>query len=642
MLAESNSVVDSTLVGVRNKPFKIGAQTHIDGDFSGTIDDFIVYDRVLTGNEIARQYTSGGPVGKLELAWGANPGHGQLDVYRDANLAWMPGDYTVHHDVYLGTNFDDVNDATTATTGVYRGEKALGVENYTPSPLLELETTYYWRIDEVNDPNIWKGNIWRFTVANFLVIEDYESYDSDDDMYLNWEDGWLNNTGSTLLLGTSPGDPIHTGDKSMLYSYNNTGSPYYSEAERTLGTGEQDWTDAGVKGLSLFFYGKSINSTGVNDTLNVSITGGGNTTTVSYGDHAGESMDDIKVEEWMEWRTPLSEFAPVTLSAVTELYIDFGQSGGSSAGGTGMVYFDDIRLYLPRCLPELLKPECDLNNDCIVDFGDIREMAQQWLRSDLDVTPVQDPGSGNLVGHWELEGNGWDSSGNFYDGTAEGAYEWITGRIGSQAIELSGGRVLVPDGGTTPKLRPADKISAAAWVNYSAAAGYSARVVAKGLDAGNCENFVIELTSSDEVGFFVRDASHVLYSVNSTAKLYHDEWIHLAGTYDANQVKCYINGQLAGSSTVGAITILQDSNSLAIGDSVDVDRAFYGKVDDVRVYDRDLTRAEVAYLASESDGTVELASPVNVYTGESPERINLRDAAMLIDEWLDKKLWPAD
>jgi len=62
----------------------------------------------------------------------------------------------------------------------------------------------------------------------------------------------------------------------------------------------------------------------------------------------------------------------------------------------------------------------------------------------------------------------------------------------------------------------------------------------------------------------------------------------------------------------------------------------------VRVYDRDLTRAEVAYLASESDGTVELTSPVNIYFGESPERINFRGAAMLINEWLDKKLWPAD
>jgi hypothetical protein len=63
--------------------------------------------------------------------------------------------------VYFGTDFNDVNDATTASAE-FKGNRPLDVNHYTPSRL-ELGRTYYWRIDEVNNSNIWKGGIWEFT-----------------------------------------------------------------------------------------------------------------------------------------------------------------------------------------------------------------------------------------------------------------------------------------------------------------------------------------------------------------------------------------------------------------------------------------------------------------------------------------------
>jgi len=67
---------------------------------------------------------------------------------------------------YLGTNFDDVSEATTTVDpgGVYLGPQD---PNYYPvSEALDLGTTYYWRIDEVNGPpdyTVYEGSVWSFT-----------------------------------------------------------------------------------------------------------------------------------------------------------------------------------------------------------------------------------------------------------------------------------------------------------------------------------------------------------------------------------------------------------------------------------------------------------------------------------------------
>jgi len=86
-------------------------------------------------------------------------------------LSWKPGDFAASHNVYLGDNFDDVNEAT-RDSDVFRGNQDLafyiaGFPGYPYPDGLVNSTTYYWRIDEVNeaDPNSpWKGDVWSFMV----------------------------------------------------------------------------------------------------------------------------------------------------------------------------------------------------------------------------------------------------------------------------------------------------------------------------------------------------------------------------------------------------------------------------------------------------------------------------------------------
>ncbi|MHC4659318.1 MAG: hypothetical protein ACYS83_09105 [Planctomycetota bacterium] len=100
------------------------------------------------------------------------PTDGATNVCPDAVvLSWIPGRETQDpngHNVYFGTNYDDVYEANVAEPcGVlvsYRQDSNTYPEAGSLS--LELNKTYYWRVDEVNDNNSsspWKGHVWSFT-----------------------------------------------------------------------------------------------------------------------------------------------------------------------------------------------------------------------------------------------------------------------------------------------------------------------------------------------------------------------------------------------------------------------------------------------------------------------------------------------
>jgi hypothetical protein len=129
-------------------------------------------------------------------------------------------------------------------------------------------------------------------------------------------------------------------------------------------------------------------------------------------------------------------------------------------------------------------------------------------------------------------------------------------------------------------------------------------VLAKGADENDRESYVLQIDGDDDVSFFVRDANTDMHNVGGTGSLGRNEWIHLAGSYDGNQVKLYINGELDNASTEGLFSILADTNDLSIGNRSDAnDRAFIGTVDDVRVYNRALLDSEIAFIATDGTGS---------------------------------------
>ena len=94
------------------------------------------------------------------------PADGGTDVLRDIVLSWLPGETVDTHDVYFGTEFDDVNSSSAnALVGAGLDVNALDLDG-----LLEFGQTYYWRVNEVNAANPespWLGDVWSFTAEPF-------------------------------------------------------------------------------------------------------------------------------------------------------------------------------------------------------------------------------------------------------------------------------------------------------------------------------------------------------------------------------------------------------------------------------------------------------------------------------------------
>jgi len=442
-------------------------------------------------------------------------------------------------------------------------------------------------------------------------------------------------------LGVPP-SPAHTGTQTLRYGFNNRYPPYYAEAARTLDP-TQDWTEAGVKTLTLFFYGRPANPTTETMFCRIEDSSSNLSARVNYGDQLGEDMSDVQLEEWQEWNIPLSSFSGVDLTSVSKLRIGFGPENPTpnSEDIIGLVYFDDIRLYPPKCVPAY-GPPYDFSGNCVVDMADVAIMAEQWLRTDACL-PVQAPPTGP-VGWWKLDGSAVDSSGNGNHGTPEGNYSWVAGKIGG-AIEFSGdgGRVLIPPDSS---LDLTTEVTLAAWINISQMPPDGARIIVKGWDDDDRESYCIELGDEERIGFFVRDPNGENYAVDSQDEMPRNEWIHVAGTYDGNAVRCYINGQLDNEDTVGSFSLLVDANlAAAIGNRVDAnDRAFIGKIDDARIYNYALSDENIAYIATQGTGYVPLDAVSNVYDAEpaGQKAVNFKDFAELLTAWLEEKLWPAE
>lgn len=285
------------------------------------------------------------------LAWDPSPANGSTpDVESVPPLLWSPGDNASQHDVYFGTDRTAVEEADASdATGIYRGRQS--GTSYTPSESLEWGSgPYFWRIDQVNsDGSISTGRTWSFTVADFLLVDDFEGYTNDDAageaIWQHWIDGFdVPANGSqvgNLLPPYAEQTIVNDGSQSMPLAYNNTAGVTNSEASLTLSS-PRDWTRHGVGVLSLSFRGIADNGA---EPLYVALSNtAGGAAVVAHKDPSAATTGT-----WTEWRIDLSEFANkgIDLSNVDKIAIGLGTgSGAASAGGSGTIFIDSIRLYL--------------------------------------------------------------------------------------------------------------------------------------------------------------------------------------------------------------------------------------------------------------------------------------------------------
>jgi hypothetical protein len=119
----------------------------------------------------------------------------------------------------------------------------------------------------------------------------------------------------------------------MPYRYDNNLKT--SEATLTL-VYPRDWTEEGVTKLSVWFRGSANNAA---DRMYVALNG----TAVVYHD----AVSATQTAGWNEWIINLQAFSDqgVNLTNVNTITLGIGTKGSPAAGGTGTIFFDDIRLY---------------------------------------------------------------------------------------------------------------------------------------------------------------------------------------------------------------------------------------------------------------------------------------------------------
>jgi hypothetical protein len=266
------------------------------------------------------------------------PAQGANTVSRAPVLAWSAGTNALKHLLYFGDNQDAVKQgAADVDKGV------LDETTFAPGDLQEA-TTYYWRVDEIGPGNVvTAGEVWSFTTV--VSVDDFESYTDDEGsrIYETWIDGWTNGTGSTVGYTVAPFAEqtiVHGGRQSMPLDYNNVNDPFCSEAEQTFAP-VQDWTANDVDTLVLYVRSKAGSKAAP---MYIELTDSSNKTGVVVGDAA-----PVSAARWTEWKIPLSQFADagVNLAKVKTLTIGAGDKANPAAGGTGVLFVDDIALAKP-------------------------------------------------------------------------------------------------------------------------------------------------------------------------------------------------------------------------------------------------------------------------------------------------------
>ena len=267
-----------------------------------------------------------------------SPANGAMDVTQTPVLTWTSGVFADTHEVYFGP---------AAASLELKGSGNLGSESFEPSQL-EWNTTYYWRVDEANNTNAgspWTGPLWSFATANFLIIDDFESYNDLDEgdpdsnrIYLAWADGFDNPAINGSVVGNANAPfaeqtIVHGDLQSMPMSYDNAVGK--SEATLTL-TSNRDWTFKGLNILTIWYRGNSANAA---ENLYVALNG---SAVVNH-----ENPNAAQAGSWTRWDIDLQAFADqgVNLANVTSITLGLGNRANPVAGGAGIMYFDDIRLY---------------------------------------------------------------------------------------------------------------------------------------------------------------------------------------------------------------------------------------------------------------------------------------------------------
>jgi len=611
-----------------------------------------------------------------------NPADNTVNIVANQVLSWTKGISANSHAVYLSTSFADVS---TSAPSAYKGRVTSAT--YNPGDLFLGPKTYYWRIDEVNtvqaEPNYWPNTaIWKFSTATYRLIDDFSSYGTGTGTTPPAIGYFWRKSGCTATTTNVAHQFYYVSDRTdsaelfdgnaMMLTYNTTSSPFNSEVNYvpyqgvSLPSAKQDWKLGGVKILGIYVHGEPNNTL---EKLYVTVQDFNNNRLKVYYPDSNEMKQQTN-EDWIWWVIDLQRFedAGVYLGKVKNLVIGLGDK--VAPGGTGRIYFDNIRLY-PRWCPTGYNgsfnqsADADLNNDCAVDISDLTILAEDWLKGSYQVTATSAPSSTGLVvwymfddedGAYEIV----DSSGNGYNAALEYPALMVPGHAGN-AFAFNGYESFIP----VP-------VAAANDVNLGGHSTVTFWIKDNGqpeakmlVQIGSLSNRGIVQVWSGWTGYYQYRCGEypVTYYFDqvdwgrygyTNPEHILNQWNQYAFTKDHTTgiMRIYHNGcavaeyRNAFAETMPAFRLSGDElDFFTIGAyqwSGYPDKGGYykGSMDDFRLYKRALSDEEILYLYLNGAGSITqpVLSRADVV---KDNRVNFQDFAVIMNRWLEAPLlWP--
>ena len=621
------------------------------------------------------------------------PVSGTIGLPVPLQLDWLPGAFTVSHTLYFGTNEANVTDATpTNQLNAYIGTVS---RPYTLGSLsfdLAKDTNYYWRIDEVNGASTWKSETWMFRNTNYFVVEDFNSYETSEDMNVKWVTGY--SLEPTCWVTAQAGLQWSAMGGRLSFYYNNTATPYFSEARFITNSGSgSDWTGGGalpstdpIVAVAIAYQGNASNTADpIYDRMYLGIEDTDGDVDVVLNTDANATRD---VFGWSEWKVKLSDLgvpSPMAQASIKYFYVGVGERCGGFPGGQGTVLFDDVRLYQKSCEPDLNSIVGDFTRDCIVNYADLDMLVTDWLATGSTINLTMTAPVNNYIARYNFDASGGttvaDVTGNY---TASVVFDdgvpvdddklWNTtgGYDGAGCINLLADKYV--DINLPPALLDAGNTAGVftimCWIkfDYFAPTDTWPRLFAaqEPNDGGTLrESLEIECpgprppSADDGPRVFFNwkptnaagdgtDNNNLSTAANQMVTAnFANQWNHYAFTFNSStdKMRVYHNGYQVADGNATTHMMTHPATTFSIGNRVPGaigEQHWYGSVDDVRFFTREVSAGEIAYIGSRNTGVYELLldSVANINTTGTPQKVNFGDFAYMAQHWLEQTQWP--
>ncbi len=583
----------------------------------------------------------------------------------DVDLGWLPGASAVKHHVFIGTVSDEVE-------AIAPGDTASPMFLTTindPDPLTYTYTapepdTFFWRVDaEKGDGTITKGAVWQFTVNNYITLDDFEEYEGGDrDGLFNtiWSAGGSGSIQNQNEDNYVAGLPYTANPDNKVYEFANDDYAlrlnFVSSSDCTaiMNLSALGFSDIAGTGLAAIEIPYRTYNAGESN-LSVIFSDGVNSVELTY------TPDDPNLNGLM-WETGSWDEFFVDLDDITAGGVDLSSVDSmtlkiANAGDSGEIYFDDLRLYYPYC-NVIGQPGGDYaGGDCGGEIDDFMVLAAYWQEQGLSVTPTAAT-TAPLAWYKFDESAGATTAANAQD--LSGDTDMALGTGSSPSLVVFGeagknGNAVLLDGELSVELlemanatnifdQVTDQITFSFWF-YGAQRQAVRNFTLNGYLPNN--DVRLELCTPWENGAMLWKAGNPA-STRTYLRYYPDDlsevqgqWNHIAVTKDttAGTSKIYMNGVKVRQESRYGQAMTGTSTDSIMGISKFIIHRYTGKIDDLKIYNYELSADEIAYEAG-------LTTPfVTPFPDDWPDAnddnvVGLDDAAALFQIWQQEVVWP--